>query len=138
MTPLTETALRTHDERFEIEIGHHPPDREGWVPNTSLLWEHRRTLAKARLRLVRQTRCDVTHLAEELLIAPDALLAALSAPYFGTAWAQVQNLSPVLHRRRLRVADLPGETRHACWLREELLQRPFRQTAPEDGQKLAI
>src|SRR6201999_3878982 len=46
---------------------------------------YRRTLAKARLRLVRQTRCDVTHLAEELLIAPDALLAALSAPYFGTA-----------------------------------------------------
>ena len=99
---------------------------------------YRRTLAKARLRVVRQTRRDVTQLAEELLIAPDALLAALSAPYFGTAWAQVQNLSPVLHRRRLRVADLPGETRHACWLREELLQRPFRQAAPEDDQKLAV
>jgi glycosyltransferase involved in cell wall biosynthesis len=91
------------------------------------IYAYRRALAKARLRMVWRTRRDVTQLAEEVLIEPDALLAALSAPYFGTAWMQVQKLSPVLHRRRLRVVDLRGETRHAIWLREELLRRPFRQ-----------
>ena len=44
MAPLTETALRTQDDRFEIEIRH--AHRDGWVPNTSLLWDRRRTLAK--------------------------------------------------------------------------------------------
>jgi GT2 family glycosyltransferase len=98
---------------------------------------YRRALARARLRMVWQTRRDVTQLAEELLIEPDALLAAMSAPYFGTAWAHVQKLSPVLHRRRLRVADLPCETRHALWLREKFLQRPLPQTEADDDQKLA-
>jgi len=98
---------------------------------------YRRALAKARLRMAWQTRRDVTQLAEELLIAPDALLAAMSAPYFGAAWAHVQKFSPVLNRRRLRVADLPCETRHARWLREEFLKRPLRQAKAEDDQKLA-
>jgi glycosyltransferase involved in cell wall biosynthesis len=98
---------------------------------------YRRALAKARLRAVGRRLRDTRQLAEELLIPPDALAAALSAPYFGTAWAQVQNLSPVLHRRRLRVSDLPGETRHACLLREELLQWPLRQAAPENDQTIA-
>jgi capsule polysaccharide export protein KpsE/RkpR len=44
MTPRTETALRTQEDRFELELGPHP--HEGWVPNTSLLWDRRRTLAK--------------------------------------------------------------------------------------------
>ena len=43
MTPITETALRTHDDPFDIAL-----DRAhaGWVPNTSLLWDKRRLLAK--------------------------------------------------------------------------------------------
>lgn len=48
MTPFPETALQARDERVEIAV---PPERhnEGWVPNTSLLWDRRRTLARVFL-----------------------------------------------------------------------------------------
>jgi capsule polysaccharide export protein KpsE/RkpR len=44
MAPLTETVLRSQEDRFEIDVGQ--PHHDGWIPNTSLLWDRRRTLAK--------------------------------------------------------------------------------------------
>jgi uncharacterized protein involved in exopolysaccharide biosynthesis len=46
MTPLNGTTFQTQEEiiRISVSDNHH-----GWVPNTSLLWEHRRSLAKVAL-----------------------------------------------------------------------------------------
>ena len=46
MTPLTETALQTRDDPAEIAVEN---NHDGWVPNTSLLWDRRRTLARVFL-----------------------------------------------------------------------------------------
>ncbi len=75
---------------------------------------YRRVLARARLRAARRNSGDAAALARDLLITPEAL----HAPAFGAAWAQVQRLSPVLHRRRVRFVDLARETRQAIALRD--------------------
>jgi capsule polysaccharide export protein KpsE/RkpR len=46
MAPFTEVALHTHRDELDIAIDNH---HSGWVPNTSLLWERRRVLAKVLL-----------------------------------------------------------------------------------------
>jgi len=81
---------------------------------------YRRALAKVQLRRLRAGDRGVQTLGHDLLIGTPAMQAALREPYFGVAWAQVQRLSPVLQRRRLRVAELPRETRQAAWLRDRL------------------
>jgi capsule polysaccharide export protein KpsE/RkpR len=44
MTPINETALQNHSERMKLVPA---SDHPAWVPSTSLLWDRRRTLAKA-------------------------------------------------------------------------------------------
>ncbi len=46
MTALKDTALKAQEEMVEVSILDH---HAGWVPNTSLLWDRRRTLAKVAL-----------------------------------------------------------------------------------------
>lgn len=41
MTPVTEIALQTRDDSMGVAV---EDAQYGWVPNTSLLWEHRRKL----------------------------------------------------------------------------------------------
>ena len=82
---------------------------------------YRRSLAKAALRAVWQEQEEAVLLAEDLLIHPASLALTLRGPYFGAAWAEVQRLSPVLQRRRVRYDDLPRETRQARRLRDDLL-----------------
>jgi capsule polysaccharide export protein KpsE/RkpR len=43
MTALKDTALKAQEEMIEVSIAH---NHDGWVPNTSLLWDRRRILAK--------------------------------------------------------------------------------------------
>ncbi len=72
----------------------------------------RRARARANLRAVYGGGAQAA-LAADLLIRPADFEAALRAPYFGMAWRDVQALSPVLQRRRVRFADLARETRQA-------------------------
>lgn len=46
MATFDDTALQTHHEMMEVALAE---SHEGWIPNTSLLWDRRRTLAKAFL-----------------------------------------------------------------------------------------
>jgi GT2 family glycosyltransferase len=75
---------------------------------------YRRAIAKSRLR------AGDPSLATDLLMHPSDMARALEKPYFGAAWAEVQRLSPVLHRRRVAYADLARETRQALALRDQL------------------
>jgi hypothetical protein len=98
---------------------------------------YRRALAKAQLRSVRQTSTGLNRLAEDLLVTREILQEALASPYFGTAWAKIQNQSPVLQRRRLRVDDLQRETRRARWLLEQWMQLLMAQAMPSNDQPFA-
>jgi hypothetical protein len=49
-------------------------------------------------------------LAGGLAISPAQLRLALAHRCFGTAWAELEAISPVLQRRRVRFIDLPAET----------------------------
>ena len=82
---------------------------------------YRRALAKSALRGLWDEDANGAALARDLLIPEATMAAALSAPYFGAAWAEVQRVSPVLRRRRLAVADLERETRQAATLRDDLI-----------------
>lgn len=88
----------------------------------------RRAVAQARLRSVRQGREDEAAFAQDLLIPPADMRQILRANFHGQAWADIQTLSPVLHRRRVAFADLARETRIALELRDRLLQE---NTFPE-------
>jgi GT2 family glycosyltransferase len=81
---------------------------------------YRRVLARARLRGVFAGAGGQAALAKDLLIEPRAMQAALDTEYFGTAWGNVQQASPVLQRRRVAFADLARETRHALRMRNDI------------------
>ncbi len=83
---------------------------------------YRRVLARARLRAIRGSLQAGGELAQDLLVHPARLAAALQAKYFGAAWEIVQKMSPVLQRRRVKFAALAGETRQAIALRDQLVQ----------------
>jgi capsule polysaccharide export protein KpsE/RkpR len=46
MATFDDIALQTRRETIEVSLAE---NHEGWIPNTSLLWDHRRTLAKVFL-----------------------------------------------------------------------------------------
>jgi GT2 family glycosyltransferase len=50
-----------------------------------------------------------TALAEDLAVSSNTLTDALAHRCFGAAWAEVEGVSPVLPRRRVRFVDLPTE-----------------------------
>jgi GT2 family glycosyltransferase len=92
---------------------------------------YRRALAKAGLRSVRAGEKSGQSLADDLLMSPSAIRWAQLHPYFGAAWNMVQRLSPVLHRRRVAVADLPKETRQAAHLCQQLAAEAWVSQAAE-------
>ena len=53
-------------------------------------------------------------------MAADDLAMLITSQYFGAAWASVENRSPILQRRRVRLADLPAQTEYARRLRDGL------------------
>jgi hypothetical protein len=83
---------------------------------------YRRVLARARLRAIRQGGNGAAELAQDLLVNPGVVTAALRGAHFGAAWSVVQRMSPVLQRRRVGFAALARETRHAISLRDQLVQ----------------
>ena len=48
-------------------------------------------------------------LATDLALSRDSVAAALAQRFFGSVWAELEALSPVLQRRRVRFVDLPHE-----------------------------
>jgi glycosyltransferase involved in cell wall biosynthesis len=90
---------------------------------------YRRALARARLRAIRRGGQGGAALAEDLLVHPARLAAALQAKHFGAAWEIVQRMSPVLQRRRVKFAGLAGETRQAMALRDQLVRDSLAEQA---------
>jgi GT2 family glycosyltransferase len=80
----------------------------------------RRATAQARLRAVRQSGEDEMALARDLLIDPTDMHRIVQANFHGQAWAEIQAVSPVLHRRRVAFAELSREIRLAIELRDRL------------------
>jgi GT2 family glycosyltransferase len=88
----------------------------------------RRATAQARLFSVRQGNEDAAALAGDLLISPAEMHRILRLSFHGQAWAEMQRISPVLHRRRVAFADLEREIRIATGLRDRLLDDAKRPT----------
>ncbi len=61
---------------------------------------------------------DIGGLAVRLGMAADDLAMLISNRYFGAAWAMVEERSPILRRRRVRLVDLPAQTEFARRLRD--------------------
>jgi hypothetical protein len=78
----------------------------------------RRADFRQRTRMVRAGQSVDPDLAADLQISPADLHSHLGAQFFGAAWAQIEQNSPMLHRRRVRFADLP---RHIKYARELLI-----------------
>lgn len=81
---------------------------------------YRRVLTQARLRQARHDDGTHAELARDLLIRPADLRAAMAEKFFGAAWARVQQLSPVLRRRKIPFSQLARETRQALVLTAQL------------------
>jgi GT2 family glycosyltransferase len=75
-----------------------------------------------RRRVRSAWRSGVVHgtLAASLALHPRRLAEALSAAFFGTAWAEIERRSPVLRREPVRFVELPAEiaaaNRLLAWL----------------------
>ena len=70
-----------------------------------------------------------TDLAADLGIRRGALLRMLGNFHFGSAWADIEAASPLLPRRRVRFADLPGQIAYA----RELLTQHIEWNTPHAG-----
>jgi hypothetical protein len=81
----------------------------------------RRAVAQARMRAVREGSEDDVAFANDLLVSPSEMRRILRTNFHGEAWAGIQALSPVLHRRRVTFAGVARETRIALELRDKLL-----------------
>ena len=64
-------------------------------------------------------------LAADLLLHPATLTRLLDTPYRGTAWADIEQASAVMRRRRVRFAELPRQIAHA----KDLLASLAREAA---------
>ena len=74
----------------------------------------RRAMARAALRIVyNDPGRDILPLALELRIAPAILSVYLTERYFGEAWERVEQRSPALIRKRVRVTELAAQTAEA-------------------------
>jgi hypothetical protein len=80
----------------------------------------RRYGLRGRARAAWQTRRIDTGLSEDLDIPPSRLLDALSRLCFGAAWAELERISPLLKRRRVRFAELREEIAHAEYVLRHL------------------
>jgi len=90
--------------------------------------------AMRRLTLRRRTRSAWFErfadpaLAADLCVGQDTMAAALSAPFFGAAWADIESRSPVLRRAQVRFIDLP----HEIAIARRLLSRLAPETMAAD------
>jgi Glycosyl transferase family 2 len=55
------------------------------------------------------TESRVRKFAKLLAVAPIVITDAVAAPYVGTGWSQIEEVSPLLVRQRVRFVDLPWE-----------------------------
>nr|WP_294543724.1 glycosyltransferase [uncultured Rhodopila sp.] len=85
----------------------------------------RRYSLRSRVRQAWSARRTDGGLAADLDVAAELVAGAVSGPFFGSAWAELERLSPVLRRRRVRFAELSREIERA----EDVL----RQLAPADA-----
>jgi hypothetical protein len=68
----------------------------------------RRYSLRQRARDARRGLTDAA-LAGDLMISKPRLAHALAQRFFGTAWAELESISPILKRRPVRFKDLPTE-----------------------------
>jgi len=85
----------------------------------------RRYSLRSRVRQAWLSRRADSGLAAALAVPAGLVAGAVSGPFFGAAWAELERLSPVLRRRRVRFRELSREIERA----EDLL----RQLAPADA-----
>jgi GT2 family glycosyltransferase len=112
------------------------PDKETDEALEPAVDAYRRVLARARLRNGNDRRVAET-LARDLLIDPDVMAIAMRAGTFGGAWALVERLSPVLHRRRVKFVNLARETSQAMAIRDSIeVDCPIRRIDTQQGSKL--
>jgi hypothetical protein len=55
------------------------------------------------------TGSRIRKFAQLLAVAPTVIVDAVAAPYVGMGWSQIEEVSPLLARRRVRFVDLPWE-----------------------------
>jgi hypothetical protein len=85
----------------------------------------RRYSLRARVRQAWLSRRTSSGLAADLEVPASLVAGAVAGPFFGAAWAELERLSPVLRRRRVRFTDLRLEIARA----EDVL----RQLAPAEA-----
>jgi hypothetical protein len=85
----------------------------------------RRYSLRSRVRQAWLSRQDDRGLAAELGVPAALVTGAVPGPFFGAAWAELERLSPVMRRRRVRFTELSREIARA----EDML----RQLAPADA-----
>ncbi len=73
----------------------------------------RRYALRGRTRFAWQARRPDAALANALAIGVPALAGILASPAFGTAWAILETISPILARRRIPFTRLPAEIAEA-------------------------
>lgn len=67
----------------------------------------RARLRAALRRLYDEPMDDPSAIAQQCGLAPEAVAAAVNAPYFGAAWQAVESAAPLLRRQLVAVSDLP-------------------------------
>jgi hypothetical protein len=85
----------------------------------------RRYSLRSRVRQAWLSRRADIGLAAALEVASGLVAGAVSGPFFGAAWAELERLSPVLRRRRVRFRELSREIARA--------EDALRQLAPSDA-----
>jgi len=104
------------------------PDQETDAALEPAVDAYRRVLARARLRGIGSDDREAAALARDLLIDPGVMAQAVRGKTSGAAWAAVETLSPVLHRRRVKFVELARETRQAMAIRDSVEREvPVRQ-----------
>jgi hypothetical protein len=84
----------------------------------------RRYSLRSRVRNAWSARRADGRVAEDLGVPAALVEGALSSPFFGAAWMELERVSPVLQRRRVRFADLRREI--------ALAEDALRQLAPAE------
>jgi Glycosyl transferase family 2 len=97
----------------------------------------RRAAGRAGLRhTYEEADADTLSLATELGLSQDHLGRLLRQKYFGAAWEAVEVASPLLLRRQVGVADLPGQMAAAEAILAQLRPRPLSDRPTETDAPL--
>jgi hypothetical protein len=112
---MAETMRRRSVQQDELTDEQVEPAEDAW----------RRYGLRRRVRDVWSTRIADRQLPGDLAVAMSPFHDAMTSPFFGTAWAKLEALSPVLARRRVPFLALPQEIATA----EALLEGCFLAAA---------